>query len=123
MSTNSIFDFIDHMSVKKTPFKDVDFSGYSMFVIDKLLASTNIFIPLVLEINKRRPTVEQHYKYYLSLLPKRKIYSTSIKKDLDYEKETKAICEYFECGTKDSEIYLQKLSTKSVNNIVKIIGL
>lgn len=118
---NKIFDFIDAMTIKKTPVEQIDFTGYSSFIIDKLIGSAEIFLPIVQRINTRRLSNKQHYQFYKAILPKRKIYSTSIKADAEYIRKLKAISKYYECGTKDAEIYLTVLDDKAVYDIVYII--
>jgi hypothetical protein len=118
---NRIFDFIDAMTVKKTPVEGIDFTGYSSFIIDKLIGSTEMFLPIVRQVNTRRLTNKQHYQFYKSILPKRKIFSTSIKSDSDYLKKLQCICKYYECGTTDAELYMRKLSPQKINNIIAII--
>lgn len=118
---NKIFDFINAMTVLKTPVGEIDFTGYSPFIIDKLIGSAEIFIPIVQKVNVRKLSNKQHYQFYKSILPKRRIYSTSIKADADYLKKIKAISKFHECGTRDAEIYLKVLDIESVNNIVRIV--
>ena len=119
--SNRIFDFIDAMTVKKTPVEEIDFTGYSSFIIDKLIGSTEIFLPIVQKVNARRFSNKQHYQFYKAILPRRKIYSTSIKSDAEYLRKIKAISKYKECGTRDAEIYLKVLDKDTVYNIVNII--
>lgn len=121
MSKNTTFDFIDAMTIKKTPVDKVDFTGYSTFMIDKLIGSTELFLPIVRPSNKRRLTNRQHYQYYKSILPKRKIYSTSIKSDAVYLKKLLCVCKYYECGTRDAELYLKKITPQELNRIITII--
>jgi len=118
---NKIFDFIDAMTIKKTPVEEVDFSGYSQFIIDKLIGSSEIFIPIVHKINIRKLSNEHHYQFYKSILPKRKIYSTSIKSDAAYLRSFSAVSKYYECGTRDTEIHLKRLKLVEIDRIISIV--
>jgi len=121
-----LFDYLDGLTVDN---KDLDFSdeevnkGYPGYMINRFVSMSEIYVPVVNEINKYDVPNSTHYRYYFSILPKRKHYFKYIKKkkDLD-QKEKMVIARYFEVGLKDAERYIQLLDEKQIKEILEIFS-
>ena len=71
------------------------------------------------EINQFDIPKSVHYRYYESLLPKRKHYFKYIKKKKDVNQEDKKLlCKYFECGMKEIDNYIIVLPEKEIKGII-----
>ncbi|MFW6122156.1 MAG: hypothetical protein ACOC80_14840 [Petrotogales bacterium] len=121
-----LFDYLDGLTVDN---KDLDFSdeevnkGYPDYMINRFVSMSEIYVPVVNEINKYDVPNSTHYRYYFSILPKRKHYFKYVKKkkDLD-QKEKMVIARYFEVGLKDAERYIQLLDEKQIKEILEIFS-
>ena len=82
----------------------------------------DVYLPVVNEINQYSDIPkETHYRYYSSILPKRKHFFKYIgkKKDSTIE-EKERIAEYYECSPKEAERYMDVLTSSQIKDIVKI---
>jgi len=118
------FDYLNALTVEN---KDLDFDNdeirkdYSPYMINRFVSMSEVFVPIVNEVNRYDLPKSAHYRYFSSILPKRKMYFKYIakKKDLSLADKT-VIANYFEVGLKDAERYIQILDEKEVNDILEI---
>lgn len=117
-----IFDHLSNLTQFK---KEVDFSNdevkksYVKYIINRWISMVEFFIPIVNQINKFDVPEEIHYRFYLNVLPKRKIFFNYIKKNKELnEKEKKYIAHYFEIGTKEADIYINILDNDQIQEIL-----
>jgi hypothetical protein len=119
-----LFDYLKAMTEKK---EELDFDneeirkGYSSYLINRFISMCEIFIPLCNEINKYDIPKETHYKYFFSILPKRKQFFRYIKKKKDLSEDDKLIiANYFQIGKKEAEQYIKILDEKQLKEILDI---
>lgn len=119
-----LFDYLDAMTVDN---KNLDFNDdevnkkYPAYMINRFVSMSEIYVPVVNEINKYDVPKDTHYNYYFSILPKRKHYFKYINKKKDLtQKEKIIIAKYFEIGLKDAERYIQLLDEEQISEILEI---
>ena len=120
-----LFDYLKAITEKKDP--ELDFNNdeirkeYQPYLINRFVSMCEIYIPLVNEINKYDIPKEINYKYYHSVLPKRKQYFSYIKKSKDLNKDEKIIiAKYFQIGLKEAEEYISLMSENEINEILNM---
>ncbi|MFW6272629.1 MAG: DNA polymerase clamp loader subunit A [bacterium] len=119
-----LFDYLNALTLKD---KEVNFDNpedrneYKPYIINRFVSMSEVFIPVVNEINRYEIPKEAHYTYLDSIIPKRKQYFKYIKasKDLTLE-EKKYVAMYFEVGLKDAERYIKILSKDQIDEIINV---
>jgi hypothetical protein len=118
-----LFDYLDALTDKKIPFDSTDddfVKSYDPYIINRFISMNESFVMLVNEINKY-PNIskEAHYNYFLSFLPKRKLYFKYIKKQKDLtEKEVNYVASYFSVTTREAKEYIKILDSETVKLII-----
>ncbi len=119
-----LFDYLNAVTVDK---EQLDFDnpevakGYQSFMINRFVSMSELFIPIVNEINRYDVPKEVHYEYYLNTIPKRKQYFKYIKKKKDLSDEDKKyIAEYFECSIREAEMYINLMKEEEVKDLLNI---
>ena len=124
MSKKTLFDHLNDLTINKIDFdssNDEQVKSYSQYMINRFVSMTDIYLPIVNEINQYDLPKETHYNYYKNLLPKRKHYFKYIKKKKDINLEDKKLlCIYFECGLKEIENFINVLTEEQIEEILKI---
>lgn len=120
----NIFDILKKITETK---EDLDFDNeeinkaYDIYMINRFISMSEIFLPLVNEINKI-PNIPKHihYNFFRFALPKRKQFFSYIKKGKEVNKiEKECIMNYYEIGKKEVDIYIELLSENQIKRIVK----
>lgn len=118
-----IFDHLTNLTTEKKsfdPLNNEQNKSYTPYMINRFISMCELYLPIVNEINKYNISKKTHYEYYLSALPKRKQFFKYISKGKDVNKDKKElISKYFDCGTRDTELYLKILPEDKINEIVK----
>jgi len=119
-----IFDYLKALTENN---EDLDFDneevrkGYQPYMINRFISMCEVFVPVVDEINKYDIPKNVHFKYFFSLMPKRKQFFNYIKKKKDFSiQEKQIIANYFEVGIADAERYIQILEEKQIKEILEI---
>jgi len=119
-----LFDFLSAMTLKN---EDVNFDnpevkkGYQSYMINRFVSMSEMFVPIVNEINRYDVPKEVHYQYYYNILPKRKQYFKYIKKSKDLEEQDKKyIAEYFECSMREAEGYINTMEDSEIKELLNI---
>ena len=119
-----LFDFLNAMTLKN---EDVNFDnpevkkGYQSYMINRFVSMSEMFVPIVNEINRYDVPKEVHYQYYYNILPKRKQYFKYIKKSKDLEEQDKKyIAEYFECSMREAEGYINTMEDSEIKELLNI---
>jgi hypothetical protein len=119
---STLFDHLNNITVNKKELNmldDEEIKSYSNFMINRFVSMTELYVPLVNEINKHDIPKQIHQKFYLSVLPKRKHYFKYIKKSKDVDNRTKEILsKHFQVGTKDIESMIRIMNEKQISEIV-----
>ena len=119
-----LFDYLKSLTERK---EDLDFDddevrkGYQPFLINRFISMSEVFIPLVNEINKFEVPKNVHFKYFFSTIPKRKQFFKYIKKKKDLSLvEKKLIAKYFEVGLNEAEKYIQLLDESQIKEVLEV---
>ena len=120
-----LFDILNCITEKK---EDLDFNSdevkkaYPIFMINRFMSmSDEAFIPVVNEMNKY-PDVDRktHYRYFCSLIPKRKQYFKYLKKKKNIDDDVLPyIMDYFQCGMKEASQYINTLDKSTIDEILQ----
>jgi len=120
----NIFSFLNGMTETKEMFdfdNDEIRKEYSQFMINRFVSMTDIFVPVVNQINRFQNIPNHiHYEFFRSFLPKRKQFFKYIKKEKEINNEQKeCIKKYYEIGEKELPGYLEILTKEQIEKIVK----
>jgi hypothetical protein len=119
-----LFDYLKAMTERN---QDLNFDdeevrkGYQPYMINRFVSMSEIFVPIVNEINSHEVPKHIHFRYMFSILPKRKYFFKYIKKKKDFSiKEKTIIAKYFEVGMNEAEKYIQLLDEEQIKEILSI---
>lgn len=119
-----VFDYLNDLTLNNN---ELDFEneevrkGYQPYMINRFVSMSEVYIPVVNEVNRYDLPKSVHYRYYNSIIPKRKQFFKYIKKKKDLSlTEKKVIAKYFEIGLKEAEEYIQLLDEEQIKNILEI---
>ena len=120
-----LFDYLKALT-ERNEFVDFDNEevrkGYQPFMISRFISMAEVFTQVVNEINRFSDIPkEAHFRYFFSVLPKRRQFFKYIKKPKDLSQDEKlVIANYFEVGLTDAERYINMLSEEEINQILEI---
>lgn len=99
---------------------DENSKTYANYMINRFVSMSEIYLPLVNEMNKFDVSKSTHQRFYTSTLPKRKQFFSYIKKKKDVnESDLKYLMHFFECGLKEAKMYLEVMDDKTIAEILK----
>ncbi len=126
----NLFSWIDELFVKKRAwdsFSAEDQKKFSPFMVNRYLSMNNDFLPIVNHFQKL--TIEVMpigvvYKFYCSLLPKKKTYLRYLsgKKTKTNEKVVPFIQKYFEVSKLQASEYYNLMTTDELKLLLKQYG-
>jgi len=126
----NLFSWIDELFVKKRPwdsFSAEDRKKFSPFMVNRYLSMNDDFLPIVNHFQNL--TIEVMpigvvYKFYCSLLPKKKTYLRYLsgKKTKINEKVVPFIKEYFEVSKLQAGEYYNLMTTDELKSLLKKYG-
>jgi len=119
-----LFDYLKAMTERN---EELDFdnpevrSKYQPYMINRFVSMSEVFLPVVNEINGHQVPKDVHYRYMFSILPKRKQFFKYIKgkKDLSLQ-EKKILAKYFDIGLREAEEYIRLLEVDQIKEILEI---
>ena len=120
-----LFDYLKALT-ERNEFLDFDNEevrkGYQPFMINRFISMAEVFTQVVNEINRFSDIPkETHFRFFFSVLPKRRQFFKYIKKPKDLSQDEKlVIAKYFEVGLTDAERYINMLSEEEINQILEI---
>jgi hypothetical protein len=121
----NLFDCLNDLTINKKDFdpnNDEQSKSYEPYMINRFVSMTDMYIPVINEINKY-PNIpkETHYRYLQMTLPKRKHFFKYIKKTKDLSiKERSKLMEYFECSSNEADLYINQLTENQIKDILKV---
>jgi hypothetical protein len=126
----NLFNWIDELFVKKRAwdsFSAEDQKKFSPFMVNRYLSMNNDFLPIINHFQKL--TIEVMpigvvYKFYCSLLPKKKTYLRYLsgKKTKTNEKVVPFIQKYFEVSKLQASEYYNLMTTDELKLLLKQYG-
>ena len=120
-----LFDYLKSLT-ERNEFVDFDNEevrkGYQPFMINRFISMAEVFTQVVNEINRFSDIPkETHFRFFFSVLPKRRQFFKYIKKPKDLSQDEKlVIAKYFEVGLTDAERYINMLSEEEIKEILEI---
>lgn len=117
-----IFDYLNAITETK---ENLDFNSdevkkdYSNYMINRFISMAEVYVPIVNEVNKFDLPKDTHFRYYQSVMPKRKQFFKYLKKKKEVtDVETQVIANYFEVGLKDAKRYIEMLDETQTQEIL-----
>jgi len=124
MKKKSLFDHLNDLTLEKGDFdihNDEHTKTYNNFMINRFISMTDMYIPIVNEINRFDVPKDVHHAYYKAAMPKRKCYFKYMKKKQEIDDKTRELlCEYFECANGELEFHLQILTKDQIKTITDL---
>jgi len=118
----SLFDHLKNLTINKSefdPHNDEQAKSYTPYMINRFISMTDVLLPVVNQINRFDLPKSVHYRYFKTLLPKRKFFFNYIKKKKDVDlDEKKLLCKYFECGLREIENIITVLPEDQIKDIL-----
>lgn len=117
--SKKLFDYLDDITVRKTPLECEDVKGYSPFIINTFVSSVQGLVLLVNEVNKcGLLPKEAHYDLMSCAIPQRQYrFSNFAKKKAVVSEQVECLCRYFEIGVKEATMYLGIMSEEQIQEI------
>ena len=124
MKKIGLFDHLHNLTLSKKGFdvnNEEEFKSYNNYMINRFVSMSDMYIPIVNEINKYELPKDVHHRFFRKTLPKRKQYFGYIKQKKEIDDDTKELlCEYFQCANGELEHHLQILTTEQIKTITDI---
>ena len=123
MKKLSLFDHLNNITLTKSDLdvNDEQSKSYNNYMINRFMSMSEIYIPVVNEINKYELPKDVHHRYYSAVMPKRKYYFKYIKQKKEIDDKTRELlCEYFQCANGEMEYHLQILTNEQIKKIVNL---
>jgi hypothetical protein len=119
-----LFDYLKALTERN---EELDFDndevrkGYQPYMINRFVSMSEVYIPVVNEINKYEVPKDVHYRYMFSILPKRKQFFKYIKgnKDLSLT-EKKILAHYFNVGMREAEEFIRMMEPEQIQEVLEI---
>jgi len=114
-----LFDHLNNLAVEKRDLTDEELKSYSPYMINRFVSMSELFLPIVSEINQFNIPARSHNEFFQGILPKRKQYFKYIKgKKEGMKHEIDCLQKYFEVGERDATGFLDILTKKELKEIV-----
>lgn len=124
MKKIGLFDHLNNITLNKSDFdlnNDEQSKSYNNYMINRFVSMTDIFVPVVNEINKYDLPKDVHHNYYKAVLPRRKYYFKYIKQKKEIDEKTRSLLsEYFKCADGELDYHLQILTKKQIKTITDL---
>jgi|SaaInlStandDraft_2_1057019.scaffolds.fasta_scaffold223207_2 hypothetical protein len=125
----NIFQWLNEITITKSPstsFTEGEWETYNNWLVTRFISFNPDYIELANMAQTIPPQNKQHhYEFLREFIPKRKSYFKYIKnKKEKFTKELKEhIATYFECSLKEASQYLNLLSPKEIEGILRQMGI
>lgn len=118
-----LFDHLNNLTVNKIefdPMNDEMTKSYTPYMINRFISMSELYLPIVNEINKcQNIPKESHYRYFNTILPKRRQYFKYIKKKTEIDdKDRDLLCKYYKVGPRQVDEYIDILTEEQIQIIV-----
>lgn len=122
----NLFDYLNGMTSEK---KDLNFDsdevskGYDSYNINRWVSMAELYLPVAAQANLINISKEENYKYYLTMLPKRKVFFNYIKKQKDTEltfEDKNYIAIFYKVNVREVDDIIKILSKEQINEILDL---
>lgn len=119
---------LDHLTIRKTNWNDLkkeEKEGYNPYLINLWLSHVPSYIEIINEVQTQQVPNRDHYKFWLEVLPKKKLWLQWLKpKSKPYSKELILyLSEFYKVSTKEMENCFNLLDDENIVHILENIGL
>ena len=127
--TKNIFDWLQHITLYKTPakeFADKDWDNFNSYMVHRFISMSPYYVEVADYAQGLMPNNKKEiYNFYKEMIPKRKVWLQYIKsKNKPYNKElVKLIKEYFEVGETEASSYISILDKNETISILRKMGI
>ena len=126
--TKNIFDWLQHITLYKTPaseFTDNDWGNFNSYMVHRFISMSPYYVEVADYAQSMLPTMKkQIYNFYREMIPKRKVWLQYIKsktkavnKDLIED-----IAKYYEVGVTDATSYFEVMTKEEISIILNEMG-
>lgn len=113
-----LFDHLDNICLQKRDLTEDELKSYSPYMINRFVSMSEMWLPIVAELNKYDLPKDVHERFMKAYLPKRKQYFKYIKSAKDnQEYAIDCLQKYFEVGKKEAEHYIDIMTKEQVKEI------
>jgi len=127
--TNNIFDWLNEITLYKTPaeeFTDKDWSIFNSWLIHRFISMNLYYVELANYAQSLMPhNKKEIYNFYKEMIPKGKSYFKYIKsKSKNHNKELiEILSNYFKIGTSEIPTYINILGNEKIKEILRETGI
>lgn len=125
----NLFDWLKEITYNKTPwtsFSEEDKKSFEPYMVNRFLSMNQSYVELVNYVQRIPYTEkEKYYTIYCGLIPKKQQYLKYIKSSTKVPNADllKHIARYFECSTREAELYISLLKEDEVKKYLRGMGL
>jgi len=112
-----LFEHVNDLFMNKSDLPEHELATYDPYMINRCVSMSDIFLPVAEELNKRTIPKQSHARLLKNVLPDYKVYLPYIKTKKRDEKDIKMISEFFQLGSVDAEMLLEKLQPETIKKI------
>ncbi len=127
--TKNIFDWLQHITLYKTPvkeFTDKDWDNFNSYMVHRFISMSPYYVEVADYAQGLMPNNKKEiYNFYKEMIPKRKVWLQYIKtKNKQPNKElVEYISSYFEVGSREALSYINIMDKKVITQILQKMGL
>jgi len=124
----SVFDWMEHIYVLKTPpskFSNKDWSVFNAYVVHRIISMGQNHIEISNLAQRILPTDKLGiYNFYRNILPRKKVWNQYVKSKTKPKNKDLLllISKYFECSSKEADTYIDMLGKLEIKNILSLMG-
>ncbi len=97
-------------------------NSYNVYMINRLGSMFDVFVPFLAEVSRYDLPKESHFAIMNAHIPKRYLKVDYIKSKKLKNENDKYVSEYFECGSRDTELAMKLLNDATIIQIRKKFG-
>jgi len=125
MKPYTISEILKNLTIHKKawPENNKMMKRYSQFVINRILATNDVLLPLASELNRMGPiTNKTHYNFLLTYLPKSNVHFQYINKTMNKEELDKAkiVAAYYRVPLADAIDYLKIMPADILDELLEL---
>ena len=126
--TKNIFDWLQHITLYKTPaseFTDNDWENFNSYMVHRFISMSPYYVEVADYAQSMLPTMKKEiYNFYREMIPKRKVWlqyikskTKTINKDL-----VEDIAKYYEVGVADTTSYITVMTKEEISIVLSKMG-
>lgn len=129
MKTKNIFDWLQHITLYKTPakeFADKDWDNFNSYMVHRFISMSPYYVEVADYAQGLMPNNKKEiYNFYKEMIPKRKVWLQYIKsKNKKPVKELiEKIASYYEVGEAEASSYISILNKEDLISILRKMGI